>query len=53
MMLSLACVSIESVCLPSIVMGDCGVVQCYGLSIRWNGGHDWIPAGVVVSHAQI
>jgi hypothetical protein len=34
MMLSWACVNIESVGLPSIMMwGDRGEVQCYGLSI--------------------
>jgi hypothetical protein len=39
MMLSFACVSVESVGLPSVVMwGDCGEVQCCGLSKVWNGG---------------
>jgi hypothetical protein len=39
MMLSLACVSVQSVGLPFIVMwGDRGEVRCYGLSKVWNGG---------------
>jgi hypothetical protein len=27
--------------------------RCCGLSKVWNGGDDWIPSGVVVSHARI
>jgi hypothetical protein len=54
MMLSLACVSIESVGLPSVMMwGDYGEDRCSGLSMGWNGGDGWIPSGDVVSHARI
>jgi hypothetical protein len=52
MMLSLSCVSVESVGLPSIEMlVDHGEVQCCGLSQRliWWG---WLnPLSDVVSHA--
>jgi hypothetical protein len=50
MMLSLACVSIESVGLPSM-RGDCGEDRCCGLSIGWNGGDGWNLSGDVVCHA--
>jgi hypothetical protein len=54
MMLSLACVSIESVGLPSIVMwGDHGEDRCYGLSMGWNGEDGWNLLGDVDSQAQV
>jgi hypothetical protein len=54
MMLSLACVSIESVGPPSIEMwGDRGEDHCCGLSMGWNGGDGWILSGDVDSHARI
>jgi hypothetical protein len=40
MMLILACVIVESIGLPSIMMRvDHGEVRCCGLSKGWNGGH--------------
>jgi hypothetical protein len=46
--------SVKSIGLPSVVMcGDCGEVQCCGLSKVWNGGDDWSPSGDVVCHARI
>jgi hypothetical protein len=54
MMLSLACTSIESVGLPSIMMcGDYGEVRCCALSMGWNGGDGWILLGDVNGHARI
>jgi hypothetical protein len=54
MMLNLACVSIKSVGLPSVVMwSDHGEDRSCGLSMGWNGGDSWIPLGGVVGHAQI
>jgi hypothetical protein len=39
MMLSLVCVSLESVGLPFVVMRvDRGEIRCYGLSKVWNDG---------------
>jgi hypothetical protein len=50
MMLSLACVIVESVGLPSVLIwGDRGEDRCCGLSIGWNGGDGWIPSGDVDS----
>jgi hypothetical protein len=41
--LSLACVSIECVGLPSIViLGDRGEDRCRGLIMDWIGGDGWI-----------
>jgi hypothetical protein len=42
MMLSLACVIVESFGLPPV-----------GLSKDWNDGDGWIPSGVMGRHAQI
>jgi hypothetical protein len=54
MMLSLTCVIIESVGLPSVDMWfDRGEDQYCGLSIGWNGGDSWIPSGDMDSYAQI
>jgi hypothetical protein len=54
MTLSLACVSIESVGLPFVVMwGDRGEDECCGLSMGWNDGDSWNPSGDVDSHARI
>jgi hypothetical protein len=54
MMLSLAWVSVGSVCLPSIVMRvERGEVRCCALSKVWNGGDGWNPLGDVVCHARI
>jgi hypothetical protein len=48
MMLSLACVIVESFGLPSVMMWlDRGEDRCCGLSKGWNGGDSWIPLGVV------
>jgi hypothetical protein len=52
MMLSLDCIIVESVGLPSIKMRvDHGEVRCCGLSKDWNGGDGWNPSGYMVSHA--
>jgi hypothetical protein len=54
MMLSLACVIVESVDLLSIVMwGDHAEDRCCRLSMDLIGGDGWIPLGDVVSHAWI
>jgi hypothetical protein len=54
MMLSLACFSIESIGLPSVVMwGDSNEDRCCGLSMDWIGGEGCIPSGDVDSHARI
>jgi hypothetical protein len=54
MKLRLACVNVESVGLPSIMMRvDHAEVQCCGLSKGWNGGHGWNSLGDMICHAQI
>jgi hypothetical protein len=54
MILSLSCVIIESIGLPSFMMsGDCGEDRCCGLSMGWNGGDGWILSGDVGCHARI
>jgi hypothetical protein len=54
MMLSLACIIVESFDLPSVEMwGDCGEDRCRSLSMNWIGGDGWILLGDVDSHAQI
>jgi hypothetical protein len=54
MMLSLDCVNVESVDLPSVEMlVDRGKVRCCGLSMGWNGGDGLNPLGYVVCQARI
>jgi hypothetical protein len=52
MMLSLTCVSVENVGLPSVVMRvHRGEVQCCGLSKVWNARDDWNMSRDVDYHA--
>jgi hypothetical protein len=54
MMLSLACVNVESLGLPSVEMRvDHGEDQCCDLSMGWNGGDSWNLSGDVVCHARM
>jgi hypothetical protein len=52
MMLSLPCVNVESVGLPSFEMRvDHDEDRCCGLSMGWNGVDGWNPSGDAVCHA--
>jgi hypothetical protein len=53
-MLSLVCVNVESLGLPSVEMRvDHGEDQCCDLSMGWNGGDGWNLSGDVVCHARM